>query len=131
MTEDHDDQVAGTGDDGGSGIESDDDTIDDVPRVTCSRCDREWRLAYELDDLQVGNQALEQFALDHQRHTGHFPDDVSPWQATCQRCPETIERLGEDAARRWAAIHGRHTRHPVELRHASLAEPVLIEPETS
>lgn len=101
--------------------------IDDAPTVSCSRCDQEWSLEFELSDLGVGNQAAEQFALDHQRHTGHFPDDVRPWRATCRRCPETVERLGEQAARRWAAIHHRHTRHAVELRHDSLPEPELVD----
>ncbi len=106
------------------------DAVDDLPTVSCSRCGREWDLAYELEDLQVGNQAVAQFALDHQRHTGHFPDDVSPWQARCRRCPETAERLTEDAVRRWAKIHSRHTRHPVEVDHASLSDPDQIDPES-
>jgi hypothetical protein len=91
------------------------DDIDDTPTVSCSRCGREWDLDYELDDLEIGNQALEQFALDHQRHTGHFPDGLTPWIATCQRCPERVERLAESAARRWAETHARHTRHTVAV----------------
>ncbi|USZ68081.1 hypothetical protein NGM10_15280 [Halorussus salilacus] len=100
--------------------------IDDTPTVTCSRCDREWDLGYELDDLGVGNQAVEQFALDHQRHTGHFPDGIATWRATCRNCPEAVERLSEDAARRWAETHARHTRHSVELRHATDEETAIV-----
>lgn len=92
------------------------DPLDDVPRVACSRCDREWVLDYELDDLRAGNRALEQFALDHQRHTGHFPDDVRPWLVDCRRCPEAHGYLTERPARRWAETHARHTGHAVELR---------------
>jgi len=100
--------------------------IDDVPTVACERCDREWRLDYELEDLRVGNQAVEQFALDHRRHTGHFPDDVSTWQADCRNCPEAVERLEEAPARRWAEVHARHTRHAVDLDHASVGDPERI-----
>jgi hypothetical protein len=85
--------------------------------VSCRRCDREWELDYELTELAVGNQAFEQFALDHQRHTGHFPDGVSTWRAACRHCPERVERLAEDGARRWAETHARHTRHAVAVRH--------------
>ena len=53
--------------------------VDDLPVVSCSRCDAEWTLEYELEELCAGNQAVEQFALDHARHTGHYPDDVTPW----------------------------------------------------
>jgi hypothetical protein len=91
--------------------------VDDTPTITCARCDREWDLAYELDDLSVGNQAVEQFALDHRRHTGHFPDGVATWRAECRHCPEGSEHLGERPARRWAETHHRHTRHAVELCH--------------
>jgi len=90
---------------------------DGTPTVTCSRCDGTWRLAYELDDLQVGNRALERFAMDHQRHTGHFPDGVTPWLAQCRRCPDGEQFLAERPARRWAETHARHTRHAVSLRH--------------
>ena len=122
-----DDTDAGTGDEErGPVAPPPDESPDDAPTVSCSRCDREWTLEYELSDLQVGNQAVEQFALDHQRHTGHFPDDVRPWRATCRRCPESVERLREDAVRRWAEIHRRHTRHAVAITHESLAEPDLI-----
>ncbi|WEL20449.1 hypothetical protein [Halorhabdus sp. BNX81] len=100
--------------------------IEDVPTITCERCGREWDLAYELEELAVGNQALEQFALDHQRHTGHFPDGVSTWQADCRQCPESVQRLDERGARRWAQTHARHTDHAVELTHAD-EEPTLIE----
>jgi hypothetical protein len=94
------------------------DDVDDLPTVTCQRCDDEWDLAYELDDLRAGNRALEQFALDHERHTGHYPDDVTPWVVTCRQCPATDRFLAEHPARRWARIHARHTRHRVELGHA-------------
>ncbi len=89
----------------------------DPPTVSCTRCDATWTLTYELDDLQVGNRAVEQFALDHKRHTGHFPDDITPWLARCHRCPDGEEFLAEDPARRWAEIHARHTRHTVTLTH--------------
>ena len=86
------------------------------PTVTCSRCDRSWDLAYELDELQVGNRAAEQFALDHHRHTGHYPDGVSPWVADCRQCPETEQFLAERPAERFARTHARHTNHDVALR---------------
>lgn len=92
------------------------DRIDSVPTVACSRCGREWDLAYELDELHAGNQAVEQFAMDHERHTGHFPDDVTPWIADCRQCPDGEEYLSERPARRWAETHARHTRHEVALR---------------
>jgi hypothetical protein len=84
-----------------------------APTVSCARCGRSWDLAAELD--RVGNQAFEQFALDHHRHTGHFPDDVETWQADCTRCPDGEQRLSEGPARRWAETHARHTRHTVTL----------------
>ena len=86
---------------------------DNDPTVTCERCGREWDLSYELDELMAGNRAAEQFALDHERHTGHYPDGV--------------ERLSETAARRWARTHARHTRHDVTLHHAGSEETTLIE----
>lgn len=89
---------------------------DDVPTVECARCDRTWRLAYELDELQVGNRAPERFALDHKRHTGHFPDSVTPWEADCRACPDGERFLADTPARRWARCHARHTRHAVDLR---------------
>lgn len=100
------------------------------PTIACHRCGREWTLTYELETLQVGNQAVEQFALDHKRHTGHFPDDVSTWQACCQHCPERVDRLSERPARRWARTHARHTDHAVELRHVSLSDALVIENES-
>jgi len=100
--------------------------VDDTPTVSCARCDREWDLGYELDDLQLGNQAFEQFALDHRRHTGHFPDGVSTWQAECRQCPESVERLAEQAATRWAETHARHTRHEVAVTHATRDDPLLV-----
>lgn len=92
------------------------DAPESVPTVGCTRCDREWELRYELETLKAGNQALEQFALDHERHTGHFPDDVTPWVADCRRCPDREGYLAERPARRWAETHARHTGHPVELQ---------------
>jgi len=89
--------------------------IDKTPTITCSRCGRSWELTYELDELQVGNRALERFALDHRRHTGHFPDDVTPWVVDCQRCPDEDQFLSERPARRWAEIHARHTTHTVSV----------------
>lgn len=94
------------------------DTIDDVPTVSCTRCDTRWTLAYELDELQVGNQAVEQFALDHKRHTGHLPDDVSPVVVSCERCPDGEEFLSIRPATRWAQTHARHTGHVVRLQDA-------------
>ncbi|MFB6074801.1 MAG: hypothetical protein ABEJ89_07295 [Haloarculaceae archaeon] len=105
----------------------DPDDVDDTPTISCSRCDRTWDLAFELDDLGVGNQAVEQFALDHKRHTGHFPDDVTTWRADCRQCPETSDHLGEDAALRWAEIHARHTRHAVTVEHAAGDETTVVE----
>ena len=96
-----------------------DDQRCDVPTLSCSRCDREWDLAYELDELQIGNQAVEQFALDHHRHTGHFPDDVTPWIADCRQCPESEQYLSENPTRRFAEVHARHTDHAVEIRSPS------------
>ncbi|MGM0591849.1 MAG: hypothetical protein ACQETI_09535 [Halobacteriota archaeon] len=91
------------------------DTIDGVPTVTCSRCNSEWRLDFELDELRAGNRAVEQFALDHERHTGHFPDDVTPWVVDCRQCPDGDGYLTQRPARRWAQTHARHTGHVVEL----------------
>lgn len=101
------------------------DEIDDTPMVSCSRCDNEWTLAYELDQLRAGNRALEQFALDHQRHTGHFPDDVTPWVASCRHCPAGEAFLSERPARRWALTHARHARHDVGLRHGDESEETI------
>ena len=101
------------------------DDIDDTPTVTCSRCDRSWDLEYELDDLQVGNRALERFALDHRRHTGHYPDDVTPWVVSCRNCPDEERFLSAEPARRCAQTHVRHTRHSVAVE-SPLEEPVEI-----
>jgi hypothetical protein len=95
--------------------------IDDTPTVACTTCDHEWTLTYELEELQVGNQSFEQFALDHKRHTGHFPDEVTPWVATCRQCPDGELFLSERPARRWAKTHARHTRHTVEVEHSGEA----------
>ncbi|QIB76214.1 hypothetical protein GL213_01620 [Halogeometricum borinquense] len=102
--------------------------IEDTPSVTCSRCDREWDLSYELDDLEVGNQSFEQFALDHMRHTGHFPDGISPWIVSCRHCPEEEEFLAASAAQRWSKTHARHTRHSIEVTHAD-EETTVVSPE--
>lgn len=103
---------AGTPDDAPN---TDGDAVDDLPSVACTRCGREWPLDYELDELRAGNLAVEQFALDHERHTGHFPDDVTPWIVDCRRCPDRDGYLTERPARRWAETHVRHTGHAVEL----------------
>ena len=87
-----------------------------VPTVSCTRCGRDWDLDHELDDLHAGNRAVEQFALDHERHTGHYPDDVTPWIVRCQRCPDGDRYLAERPARRWAKTHARHTGHAVDVR---------------
>lgn len=87
-----------------------------VPTVTCTRCDREWDVGFELEELYAGNRAVEQFALDHERHTGHFPDDVTPWIVDCRQCPDGDQYLEEQPARRWAKVHARHTTHSVELQ---------------
>lgn len=108
--------------------EPDDSGYDNVPTITCTRCAREWDLSYELDDLQVGNQSVEQFALDHMRHTGHFPDSVTPWVARCRQCPDGDEFLSERPARRWAETHARHTRHTVTIDHAD-EETTVVAPE--
>jgi len=105
------------------------EAVDDTPTVSCSRCDREWDLAYELDEMGVGNQAVEQFALDHRRHTGHFPDGVSTWLAECRRCPEGSEHLAERAAVRWARTHARHTRHEVEVSNPGEDERRVLDDE--
>lgn len=99
---------------------------DNVPTVSCERCGRSWELSYELDELVAGNRAVEQFALDHERHTGHYPDGVATWRAVCRRCPDGVERLSESAARRWARTHARHTRHDVALHHAEDDETTVV-----
>lgn len=91
------------------------DKPEQVPTVSCTACDREWELAYELDELRVGNRAVEQFALDHHRHTGHYPDDVAPWLVSCNQCPATEQYLEERPARRFARTHARHTNHTVSV----------------
>ena len=101
-----------------------------VPTVTCSRCDREWELNYELEELQVGNRAPEQFAMDHNRHTGHYPDGVTPWTAACRQCPATDSFLAERPARRFAETHARHTTHTVTLRQPESDENETVQPPT-
>jgi len=115
--------------DGDPAVSPGPDDIDDLPTVSCERCGRKWDLAYELEEVAVGNQAFEQFALDHQRHTGHFPDGISTWGADCRQCPEAIQRLDERAARRWAETHARHTGHAVEVDHAEKELTVIERPE--
>lgn len=101
---------------------------DGIPTVTCSRCDRSWELSYELSDMQVGNRAVEQFALDHYRHTGHYPDDVTPWVVSCQRCPDEDTFLSEQPARRFAETHARHTRHTVAVTAPEETDGTLVTP---
>ncbi|SNR48587.1 hypothetical protein SAMN06264855_10955 [Halorubrum vacuolatum] len=98
----------------GSGV-TDPDAVDDVPTVRCSICDHEWDLAYELDDLLAGNRAVERFAMDHERHTGHYPDGVTPWIVTCRICPAGEQFLAERPANRFARTHARHTGHPIDV----------------
>lgn len=98
-----------------SEADPDEDAIDDTPTVSCSRCGQTWDLAYELEDLRAGNRAVEQFAMDHHRHTGHFPDGVTPWLVECRHCPSDEVFLAERPARRWAETHARHTGHTVSL----------------
>lgn len=105
------------------------DGFEDAPTITCQRCDRSWDLSQEFEELGVGNHAVEQFALDHKRHTGHFPDGVETWRAACRNCPEAAERLSKDAATRWSETHARHTRHRVELHHARSDETTVIDAE--
>jgi len=97
----------------------------EVPTISCTRCDREWNLDNELDDLDPGSHAIEQFALDHERHTGHYPDDVSLWIVRCQRCPDGKQFLSERPARRWAETHARHTRHAVRIEAPTGADDVV------
>lgn len=99
-----------------------------APTVSCSRCDETWELHYELEELHAGNRALEQFALDHERHTGHYPDDVTPWIVRCRRCPDGERYLSEAPARRWARSHARHTRHSVEIQPPETEETTVLEP---
>ncbi|WP_158056381.1 hypothetical protein [Halorussus halophilus] len=103
----------------------------DAPTVTCTRCDCEWDLSKEFEELGVGNHAVEQFALDHNRHTGHFPDDITTWRAACRHCPEEVERLAQDAVTRWAETHARHTRHSIEIRHARSDEVTVVDSSSS
>lgn len=102
--------------------------IEHTPTVSCSRCGRSWDLRYELEDLQAGNRASEQFALDHHRHTGHYPDDVTPWLADCRQCPAQEQFLAERPARRWAETHARHTRHQIELAGPDDSEGEIVDP---
>lgn len=96
---------------------------DSTPTVTCSICDWEWSLEYELDELQAGNGAVSQLAMDHYRHTGHYPDGVTPWVVDCLECHDGEQFLRERPARRFAQTHARHTGHEIEI------EPPDGEPE--
>ncbi|WP_135825888.1 hypothetical protein [Halorussus ruber] len=113
----------------GDGFPTEEFDPEEAPTVTCQRCDQTWDLAREFENLGVGSHAVEQFALDHERHTGHFPDEIRTWRAKCRNCPEEAERLASDAATRWAETHARHTRHEVEIRHARGDETTVVEPE--
>lgn len=114
------------GDGPAPGGPEEEDPRDGVPTVTCSRCESEWDLDFELDELHAGNRAVEQFALDHKRHTGHFPDEVTPWLVDCRQCPAGDDYLAERPARRWAETHARHTGHAVELRRPTDGEPTEL-----
>ena len=107
------------------GIEPSDNPTRD-PTISCQRCGRTWDLGFELDVLNVGNQAVEQFALDHKRHTGHFPDEISTWITRCRNCPDGDTFLSRSMAERWAETHGRHTTHEVQIDHESLETPVIV-----
>lgn len=102
------------------------DAENDVPTVSCSRCGREWTLDSDLDVRAAGGGLIEQFALDHERHTGHYPDDITPWMVVCRRCPAGEQYLRERPARRWADTHCRHTGHVVELQPPDDDSPELI-----
>jgi len=106
------------------------DAVDDTPTISCSRCDQSWELTYELETLYAGNQAFEQFALDHKRHTGHFPDDISPWVVDCQQCRDEDAYLDERPARRWAETHARHTGHPVRLSYEADEIDTVVTPDS-
>jgi hypothetical protein len=96
----------------------DPESLERTPTVACARCDREWDLEYELDELHAGNSAVEQFAMDHYRHTGHYPDDVTPFHVDCRECPQSEQFLTERPAERFARTHARHTQHAVEVTDA-------------
>ena len=100
------------------------------PTVSCASCNREWVLDFELDELRAGNRALEQFALDHYRHTGHYPDDVTPWVASCEQCPAEEQYLEKRPAKRFATTHARHTQHTVLLTLSDEDESRKIGPES-
>ena len=100
-----------------------------APTVSCSRCGRQWDLTHELDELRAGNRAVEQFAIDHERHTGHYPDDVTPWIVRCRRCPDGDRFLSERPARRFATTHARHTRHDVRVESPD-GTTLTVSPET-
>jgi len=107
--------------------DSDDTPEEMTPTVECSRCGQSWDLSYELDQRHAGNQALEQFAMDHHRHTGHFPDDVTPWVVDCRHCPEQDRYLSERPAKRFAETHARHTDHALTVDGPEIDQPLRIE----
>lgn len=115
-------------DDGPANSGTDEQPRGRVPTVSCSRCGREWHLSYELEELHAGNRALEQFALDHHRHTGHYPDDVTPWSVSCRQCPAAEAYLERRPARRFALTHARHTGHTVTVREPEGGEPEQVGP---
>jgi hypothetical protein len=92
---------------------------DPAPTISCSTCGETWDLSFELDELHAGNRALEQFALDHFRHTGHYPDNVAPWTASCQQCPAEERYLERRPAQRFGETHARHARHSVVVESPS------------
>lgn len=104
--------------------------MDVTPTVSCSTCGQEWNLTYELDELHVGNRAVEQFALDHYRHTGHYPDDVTPWIASCRQCPSEEQYLEQRPAKRFGETHARHTQHTVVIRGPDEEDETCIEPHS-
>lgn len=105
------------------------DDVSDAPTVQCSACEEEWDLTYELDELRAGNRAVEQFALDHYRHTGHYPDDVTPWVASCRQCPTEESYLEGRPARRFGETHARHTLHSVDIVGPDEDQRDTIEPD--
>ncbi|MFB6284376.1 MAG: hypothetical protein ABEK59_10675 [Halobacteria archaeon] len=114
------------GNESGNDGETPGDPVDpeNTPTVSCENCSREWSLDYELEELHAGNTAVEQFAMDHARHTGHYPDDVTPYIADCCNCIDGESFLSERPARRWAEVHARHTNHTVELSYGDSSSEI-------
>ncbi|MFC7072962.1 hypothetical protein ACFQJ7_13185 [Halovenus rubra] len=114
----------------GSPLETDlPDEAKPAPTVSCSVCDEEWELSYELTELHAGNRAIEQFALDHCRHTGHYPDDIAPWTVSCEDCQAEERYLEQRPAKRFGKTHVRHTGHSVSVD-SPTQETHQIEPST-